>query len=273
MSENAPVTKIYCDDRNGGNDAMLAAMLAGDRGRRGDNDMAAAMWMNNNPMMYLVWAMMMRWMNGNGWDGNGNGQLATIQNQLQDNHNNDLVMQGLNSNLGAVRELATRWGCDFNMLNSAICAVREAVSTVAGQVGFSAERVINAANMGDANIIQALNSCCCSTQRQIADFRGDMQLQICKQTNTLERGLDFVNRSVERGFATMGYETKSQTCELINNQNQNTQRIIDTLNSHWTAEDKLRIQDLKFENSQLKQNALLINAIRGGGCACGTSCN
>lgn len=101
------------------------------------------------------------------------------------------------------------------------------VLQVAGQVGFSAERVINAVNLGDCNVIQALQNCCCQTQRQIADFRA---------------GQD------------------------------NTQRIIDTLNNHWKDEQALKIQDLKFELSQERQNNLLLSRLGGNGCGCNNSC-
>lgn len=38
---------------------------------------------------------------------------------------------------------------------------------VGGEVGFSAERVINAVNAGDCNVIKAISDCCCTTQRSI----------------------------------------------------------------------------------------------------------
>lgn len=46
----------------------------------------------------------------------------------------------------------------------------------------------NAVNLGDCNVIQALQNCCCQTQRQIADFRADVQLQTCQQTGELRNG-------------------------------------------------------------------------------------
>lgn len=56
----------------------------------------------------------------------------------------------------------------------------------------------------------------------------------------------------------------------------NTQRIIDTLNNHWKDEQALKIQDLKFELSQERQNnyfARLINSRCGcGGNSCGCGC-
>lgn len=55
----------------------------------------------------------------------------------------------------------------------------------------------------------------------------------------------------------------------------NTQRIIDTLNNHWKDKQALKIQDLKLELFQERQNnhfARLINSSCGGnscGCGCG----
>lgn len=63
------------------------------------------------------------------------------------------------------------------------------------------------------------------------------------------------------------YETQRQTCDILNNSNANTQRIIDTLNTHWTNNLSQELQDAKFEISQLKQNQYLINSL-GGGCSC-----
>ena len=73
-------------------------------------------------------------------------------------------MDGIKGNTTAIGQLATNLNCDFNTLNSAICDVKAGIQQVAGQVGFSAERVINAVNMGDCNVIQAIKDCCCTTQ-------------------------------------------------------------------------------------------------------------
>lgn len=65
---------------------------------------------------------------------------------------------------------------------------------------------------------------------------------------------------------------KIYCCDIINNANANTQRIIDTLNNHWKDEQALQIQDLKFQLSQERQNNLLLNRLGGNGCGCGNSC-
>lgn len=284
MGEN--VEKIYCRDRSDNDNALAAAIMANGNNRRDDwGSMAAMMnnnnWMNN-PFAYLMFLALFR--NGFGGWGNGDGagtatqgietqaQLNAIRTQLQDASNTDCIKSAVQGNAFAISQLAQTLNVDFNTLQKCCCDIQAAIQQVAGQVGFSAERVINAINLGDCNIIQALQNCCCQTQRQIADFRADIQLQNCKDTGELRNGQEFINRSIERGFSAASYETQRQTCDIINNANANTQRIIDTLNNHWSDEKSLQIQDLKFQLSQERQNNLLLNRLGGNGCGCGNSC-
>lgn len=140
-----------------------------------------------------------------GFDGNGAGvatqgietqaQLNAIRTQLQDNQNADCIKSAIQGNGFALSQLAQTLNIDFNTLQKCCCDVQAAIQQVAGQVGFSAERVINAVNLGDCN-------------------------------------------------------------------------IIDTLNNHWKDEQALKIQDLKFELSQERQNNYFARLINGG-CACG----
>lgn len=283
------IEKIYCCDRNDNDNALAAAILAG-RDHRGMDPALTAMMANggmngmwNNPFVYLVWMMFAgRFFNNGGWDGNGNcqgvqnvemqNQLQAIRSQLQDNQNSNLLMDAVKGNNVAIGQLAQNLNCDFNTLNSCCCDLRQAIAQVAGQIGFSAEKVINAVNMGDCNVIQAIKDCCCQTQRQVADFRADMQLQMCQQTNNLTQQINTLSTGVERGFSQTAYETQKQTCDIINNQNANTQRLVDLLNSHWSSEDKLKIQDLKNELSQERQTRQLLAAMNGGNCGCNTGC-
>ena len=275
--------KIYCCDRGDNDNALAAAIMANGNNRRDDwGPMAAMMnnnWMNN-PFAYLMFLALFRNGGFGGW-GNGAGpatqgietqaQLNAIRTQLQDNQNADCIKSAVQGNAFAISQLAQTLNIDFNTLQKCCCDVQAAIQQVAGQVGFSAERVINAVNLGDCNVIQALQNCCCQTQRQIADFRADIQLQNCKDTAELRNGQRDISAIVTQGFSQAGYETQKQTCDIINNANSNTQRIIDTLNSHWKDEQALQIQDLKFQLSQERQNNLLLNRL-GGNCGCGNSC-
>lgn len=265
--------KIYCTDR--GSDAM--AYLAGmNGGNRGCDPMAMAAMMNggmgngmwNNPFAYLIWLVFAGRFMGNGWDGNGcaqgnmTAQLDSLRNQMSDNQNSNLVMDAIKGNQAAIGQLASNLNCDFNQLQNAICCVKSAIEQVSGQVGFTSERVINAVNMGDCNIIQAIKDCCCNTQKSILEMGYQNQLQNCQQTHQIMGGINTLNTGMERGFANVAYESQAQTCQLINAGQQNTQRIIDVLNCHWNAELQQKYQDARLELSQQRQNAYLISQLK-----------
>ena len=268
------VEKIYCCDKGCGsnNDALYALLANQNRGM----DPSAMAMMNggmggqwNNPFIYLVWMMFaQRMWGGNYGEGGGqNPQIAALQNQMQDNQNANMIMDGIKGNTSAIGQLATTLGCDFNTLNSAICDVRNGIDRVGGQVNFSSERVINAVNMGDCHIIEALKDCCCTTQKELLHIQAAQQLQMCEQTNAIRNGQRDLQVALDKGLATSAFEIQRQTCDLVTNQNANTQRIIDTLNGHWKSELEGKLQKAEFENSQLKQNAYLAGLIKGE-CSC-----
>ena len=59
-------------------------------------------------------------------------------------------------------------------------SLHPAIQNVAAQTGFSAERVINAINMGDCGIITAVKDCCCNTQQSILKMGYEQQLATCQ---------------------------------------------------------------------------------------------
>ena len=267
------IEKVYCTG-DGCNDNLAAALLA--RGR--DNDpatMLAAMnggmgggW--NNPFAYMMMLGMFRFMYGDGWNGqNGNVQRAEIQsqidslrNQMSDNHNSDLLMGAIQGNNQDLKTLAANLNCDFNALQSSVCGIQAAIQYVGGKVGFSAERVINAANLGNLNIIQQLKDCCCTTQQNINRMGYENQLGQKDIINSMQRGFDFNNRSIERGFSALGFQLQQDKCDIIRSNQDNTQRVIDVLNNHWQQDLQQRYNDARLELSQQRQNAELIAALK-----------
>lgn len=288
--------KIYCCDRGDNDNALTAAILANGNNRRDDwGPMAAMMnnnWMNN-PFAYIMFLALFR-NGGFGW-GNGDGsgpaaqgietqaQLNAIRTQLQDNQNADCIKSAIQGNGFAISQLAQNLNIDFNTLQKCCCDVQAAIQQVAGQVGFSAERVINAVNLGDCNVIQAIKDCCCTTQKAILEQGYQNQLANCQQTNTIMTGINGINTGVERGFANLGnivnqgftqvgFQAQQDKCDILRAGQDNTQRIIDTLSNHWNEENQRKIQDLKFELSQERQNNLLISRL-GGNCGCSNNCS
>ena len=295
--EDKITEKVYCYDHPSAYSNNDAALIAAMCNKQHTDPALTAMMANggmngmwNNPFVYLVWMMFAgRFFNNGGWDGIGSGQgqqnievqnqLQAIRSQMQDNQNSNLIMDAVKGNATAIGQLASNLNCDFNALQNAICCVKSAIEKVGGQVGYSAERVINAVNMGDCNVIQALKDCCCQTQQLVQRMGFENQLAQKDTINAVQKGFcdlgfgmqagfDRTNTGIERGFAQVGYETQKQTCDIINAGNANTQRIIDTLNAHWKDEQALQIQDLKFQLSQERQNNYFARLINGG-CGCG----
>ena len=144
-------------------------------------------------------------------------------------------MDAVKGNATAIGQLASNLNCDFNALQNAICCVKSAIEQVGGQVGFSAERVINAVNMGDCNVIQAIKDCCCTTQKSILEMGYQNQWQNCQQTNTIMTGINGVKTGVERGFANLGnivnqgfsqvgFQAQQDKCDIVNAINAAQQR-------------------------------------------------
>lgn len=289
--------KIICCDRGNNDNALAAAIMAsGNRrddssilaasllaNRRDNNDgmWATSQWMNN-PFAYMMMFGMMRFL---GFDQNGNpmngqnaqniemqNQLQAIRTQLQDNQNSGYILDAVNGGKAEVARLADRIGCNFDAVNAGICSVRENVKEVAGLVGISAEKVINSVLLGNKDIITALKDCCCNIRESISDFKGSVELQMCKDTGLLRDGQRDITAAVTEGFSTLGYRLQQDKCDIINNQNANKQAIIDTLKDHWNFEQSQKIQDLKNELSQERQNNYLLSRILGrnnnGGCCC-----
>ena len=245
-------TKTYVvPDNLTGNNDNLATMAMMSNGAFGNG-----MW--NNPMIYLVWMYVMRWMNNGDWNNNSDPavqrQLQTLQDQMQDNHNSDLIMQAIKGNSQALQDLSTRLSCDANAIQSAIQSVQSGIANVGSQVGFSSERVINAINSGDSNIIQALNNCCCATQKEILKMGYENQINNQNQTYQLTSQLNGINNVIQNGFRDTNYATQQQTCSLQNTIKDtttiNTNAILAKLDSISNTALQDKIQALREKNNE-----------------------
>ena len=257
-------TYIMPDNFNSGNNDLLTASLLGNGGFGGNG-----MW--NNPFMYLVWMYMMRWMNGGEFNNNNSNcynameastqrQIQTLSDQMNDNHTSDLIMSAIQGNNSAIQEAATRLGCDINAIASAIQGVRSDIASVGSQLGFSSERIINAVNQGDCNVIQALKDCCCETQKSILTSNYENRIALDHATASLKDTVNFVGLQVEKGFSNTNYETQAQTCAFQNTIRDagttNTNAIIAKLDAMQNQALLDKIDALRERNSE---QAVVIN--------------
>lgn len=249
-------TKTYVlPETTGNTNNELMTMMAANGGMNG-------MW--NNPFMYLIWLAIFRQGGFFGGD-NAQGQdfsrqLQTLQEQMQDNQNSDLLMAGINGNTQAIQQAADRMGCNFNTLNSAIQSVSSGISQLGGQIGFSSERVINAINSGDAALTSALQSVCCQTQKSIIEQGYQNQLANERQTYQITNSLGQIGQQVQQGFCNTNFNSQQQSCELQNTIKDSTvastATIIAKLNEMQTQSLVDKISTLQEKNSQ---QAVIIN--------------
>lgn len=279
MAEEVIKTTSCC------NDAMMGGLL-GAMANRDSNPLAMAAMMRNrddddmwnNPFAYMMMMGMMRYMYGaernnrdNGADvqrAEIQGQIESLRNQMADNQNSNLLMGAIQGNGNDLKMLASNLNCDFNALQNSICGIQAGIQQLGGQVGFSAERVINAISQGNLQMTIALKDCCCQTQQNIIKMGYDNQLGQKDIVNQMQQGFNYTNTGIERAASNLGFQMQQDKCDIIRSGENNTQRIIDTLTGHWSQEQANEIQDLKFKNSQLQQNIYLANLMNGG-CGCG----
>lgn len=279
MAEEVIKTTSCC------NDAMMGGLL-GAMANRDSNPLAMAAMMRdrddadmwNNPFAYMMMMGMMRYMYGADWNNRDNGadvqraeiqgQIESLRNQMADNQNSNLLMGAIQGNGNDLKMLASNLNCDFNALQNSICGIQAGIQQLGGQVGYSAERVINAISQGNLQMTIALKDCCCQTQQNIIRMGYENQMGQKDIVNQMQQGFSYTNTGIERAASNLGFQLQQDKCDVIRAGENNTQRIIDTLNGHWSQEQANEIQDLKFKNSQLQQNIYLANLMNGG-CGCG----
>lgn len=285
MAEEVIKTTSCC------NDAMMGGLL-GAMANRDNNPLAMAAMMRNrddddmwnNPFAYMMMMGMMRYMYGADWNNRDNGadvqraeiqsQIESLRNQMADNQNSNLLMGAIQGNGNDLKMLASNLNCDFNALQNSICGIQAGIQQLGGQVGYSAERVINAISQGNLQMTIALKDCCCQTQQNIIKMGYDNQLGQKDIVNQMQQGFSYTNTGIERAASNLGFQMQQDKCDVIRAGENNMQRILDTLNGHWDREKSDEIQDLKFKNSQMQQNLFMYNLYNGGcggcgGCGCG----
>lgn len=258
----------------------LIASLCQNRGMDPNAVLAMMNNRNNNGFggeggwfMWVIFLFFLMGWGGNGWGGFGNrggqGEGNFLAGQLANDTGRELLQQAIQGNGQAISQLASTLNCDINAIQTALNGLNSQICNVGNQVGMSGQAVINAINQGNCQLATQLSSCCCDLRDAITRQGYENQLAIQGQTNTLQNSINFVNSSVERGFAAEAYERQAQTCRLENVINAQTTLINDKFCQLEMREmqnkiDALRTenQNLKFAESQQAQNNYLISQLQ-----------
>lgn len=231
---------------------MSEVLFVPDCNRNNNNsslDTAALISMMNNGggfgngnWMWIIFLFFLEPMMRNGFFGNGFGNgyggfggPGYVNNLIDNTAGRELLQQAIAGNRGAIDNLATMLNCDVNSIKQAICGVENSITQLGGQVGLSGQQIINSVQQGNMQLASQLASCCCDLRTAITTGNYENQIATLNQTNTLQNGQNFINRSIERGFADIGYAFRDQTCALNGAIKDSTQSVKDVTNAQTNA--------------------------------------
>lgn len=252
------------DSRNGQSgidpNILLASMMNGNNGLGGGGNWIWVIF------LFFLYPLMR---NGGLWGNNqscANGGLGSLGNLVNNDAGRELLMQAINGNNSAIRDLANLTGTQTSAIQQAICNINSSITQVSGQIGMSGQQVINAIQQGNQGIASQLAQCCCDLRTTVTKGNYENQIATLNQTNALQNGQNFINRSIERGFADSAYATRDQTCQIGQAIQNSTQALKDTTANQTNAIiSKLdnmersglmdKIDALREANSALKTNA------------------
>lgn len=141
-------------------------------------------------------ASMFGWGNNGfgGWGGFGGGNGAGfLSNQLNNDSGRELIMNAITSqgeaSRSAISNLATMLGQDFNLVNSAVSNVQNALATIAANQGMNTLQVINAIQSGNCQLASQFQQCCCENKLLVTSQGYENQLRTVAQTNEINSGI------------------------------------------------------------------------------------
>ena len=241
--------KVYCMCPPAHDNSGLLAELINAKTSGSDAATMAALYNNNgmNNPMWLLWALVF----GNGFGGYGynrgggcgcgdvaalSGRLDAIERQAQNNHNTDLLNQGILGNHNAIHELAGALNMSTAGLSDRISDVRTMLAKVGGDFGIGLERVLNGFLLGNKDITAAIQNCCCENKQLVQQMgyenrlaQKDTLIAMKDQTYTINERLTGIANGLQKGFSDLGYILAQQKGEIMLNDDRNTQKILDKM--------------------------------------------
>ena len=207
---------------------LFASMMNGNNGFGG----------NGNWMWVVFLFFLYPFMRNGGFWGNNDGNssnLGSLGNLVNNDSGRELLMQAINGNANALRDLAAMLNTSISSVQQAICGVNNSITQLSGQVGMSGQQIINAIQLGNQSLASQLAQCCCDLRTAVTKGNYENQIATLNQTNTLQSGQNFINRSIERGFSDTAYAFRDQTCKIGSDIQNSTQQIKDATTAQTNA--------------------------------------
>lgn len=171
-----------------------------------------------------------------GWGGNGNwggnGSNSFLSNQLANDSGRELLMNAIQGNGNAVRDLASMLNTEVQTVQNGIFTLNNAITSVGTQVGMSGLQIQNAIQSGNASIASQICQCCCENrlaianqtnalQSQMAAGQAADQLAICQQTNTLQNQAERDTNAILGAINNQNTLITKEFCDLKERELQN----------------------------------------------------
>ena len=254
-------TYVFGNEGSTSNNGMLG-LLAPLLQKQGVDPNVLLAMKGNNGMCgeggWFMWVIflffLMGW--GGGWGGFGNNGRGGLANEINNDYGRGLLMDAIGGNRNALSNLATQLNCTEGQIQQAISALTTQVQNVGNQVGMSGMQTINALQQGNMQIASQLADCCCRVNNNITAMDGNVKLAMCQQTGTLQNAINNVAVSQERGFSNVAFETKGQTCDILNAIKDSTQTVVNGQRQAELRDMQDKIDHLREENGTYKSSAM-----------------
>lgn len=218
-----------------------------------------------------IWLILLFFLFGgrNGW-GNSFGEVAaqaatadsvkTVQNTLDTN----ALLDAVRGNRDAIERLAQSVGCDFDRVQECCCATQRLIEQVGNATNLSIKDLSANVILQSKELTQLIQTCCCNIRTEMLQGFNGVDKTLCSLNSNMIQGFSSLNTSVERGFASTAFETQKQTCEILKNQDKNTDRILNWLNTNKQSELEEKLSLARVEISQRNQTDAIFDRLRNG---------
>lgn len=239
--------------RQTSNDSILPYLMANGNGMNG-----GWMWVI---FLFFLYPLMR---NG-GWFGNantnGNGALGPLANLINNDDGRQLIMQAVNGNGEAIRNLANMFNTTSDMITAAINQTNNAVTQVGCKVDAATGTITNASTQNTMTLAQQLSSSCCNLKTAITEGNYQNQIETIRQTDTLKESIGTVGNALTRGFSDVGYALRDQTCNIEKVIDAGADRVIDKLNSSEKSAMQDKINALQTQLTTEHQSGVIAQQI------------
>lgn len=225
--------------------------------------------------MWWIWILLLfgwgrggfgGWGNG-GWGGNGCcndgcNNCAALPWVLNSDTGRELLMQAIQGNGDAIRQLASTLNCDVKSIETNLCNIQSLIQNVGNQVGMSGQQVINSIQSVGCQLGSQLAQCCCDLKQGIERQGYEGRIATIQQT-------DDIKSDANSKFNILSQKLDANNAILVEKFNdlekRELQNRINTLQQEKTA--------LEFSASQQLQTRNIIDQLQPTPRPCYITCS